>query len=215
LWHILAVGLPTDFAPPPPDEDGPGITRRALDAGAYVAVAHPAWYNLSEADVLSLGQAVQAIEIYNGISADANDRADSLYMLDVMLARGYRYTGCATDDAHFHARYHDIGRGWVEVKAEMLTREHIMAALKAGDYYSSTGPQIHDIQIKPGESILIRCSPASAIHVVGKGAPAKQTFGTNLREVELSLRGFNSPYCRVTVRDANGGRAWSNPIWFE
>ena len=27
------------------------------------------------------------------------------------------------------------------------------------------------------------------------------------------LKDFDSPCCRVTVRDARGGRAWSNPIW--
>lgn len=214
MWHILAVGLPADFAPNLDGEDGPAITRRALDTGAYVAVAHPAWYNLTEADVLSLGQDVHAIEIYNGISADANDRADSVYMLDVMLAQGYRYNACATDDAHFHLRYRDVGLGWVQVRSETLTRAGILDALKAGHYYSSTGPQIHDIQVYPGDKIIVRCSPATAVHVVGKGASAKQTFGTNLREAELSLRGFTSPYCRITVRDASGKRAWSNPIWF-
>ena len=49
LWHILAVGLPLDFAPthtpqftPIPDQEtGPEVARRAHDAGAFVAVAHP------------------------------------------------------------------------------------------------------------------------------------------------------------------------------
>ena len=41
LWHILAVGLPADFAPSFPAETGPGIAARALEAGAFVAAAHP------------------------------------------------------------------------------------------------------------------------------------------------------------------------------
>lgn len=215
LWHILAVGLPADFAPNLPDEDGPGIVRRALDSGAYVAVAHPAWYNLTETDVLSLGPDVQAIETYNGIAADQNDRADSWYMLDTMLALGHRYHGCATDDAHFHSRHHDIGRGWVEVRAEALTRDSILNALKAGHYYSTTGVQLLDVQVQGRSRITVRCSPATNVFVTGKGSLARQMHGNNLREVDISLGSFNSPYCRVTVRAADGSHAWTNPIFFD
>src|SRR5262249_48992182 len=160
LWHILAVGLPLDFTPPPEDETGPQLAARALDAGAYVAVAHPAWYNLSEEDVIALGPA-HAIEIINGISADHNDRIASNYMLDIMLARGYRYFACATDDSHFHTIHNDTMRGWVWVKSESL--ESLLAALKAGEYYSSTGPQIFDVQVYPKERVVIRCSPVNSI----------------------------------------------------
>lgn len=43
-WHFVAVGLPLDFAPLEPSERGIDIARRAHEAGAYVAFAHPAWY---------------------------------------------------------------------------------------------------------------------------------------------------------------------------
>ncbi|MFN8565692.1 MAG: hypothetical protein U0703_29595 [Anaerolineae bacterium] len=39
LWHILAVGLPHDFAPNLPGETGPLLAARALEAGAFVAAA--------------------------------------------------------------------------------------------------------------------------------------------------------------------------------
>jgi hypothetical protein len=213
LWHILAVGLPLDFAPPPAGETGPQIAARALEAGAYVAVAHPAWYGLTEADVISLGP-VHAIEVINGTSIDHNDRADSWYMLDLMVARGRRYSACATDDAHFFPERNDFMTGWVWVKSEALTPEALLDALKAGTYYSSTGPQIHDIQVVPGEKVMVRCSPAERIFVTGSGWEVVRAHGTGLRKAELSLKEITSPYCRVTVRDANGGRAWSNPIWF-
>ena len=214
LWHILAVGLPADFPSNLPDETGPQIAARALAAGAFVAAAHPAWYSLCEADVLSLGR-VHAIEIYNGTSADHNDRPDSWYMLDALSAQGHRYSACATDDAHFHPQRADVLRGWVMVKAESLTQDAILTALKRGHYYSSTGPQLLDVQVEPGERLTMRCSPAASIFVTGKGWMARQIHGNGLREAEFDLRDFRSPYARVTVRDAAGGRAWSNPIWFE
>lgn len=40
-WHILAVGLPADFARTQPGESGAGLAGRALASGAFVAAAHP------------------------------------------------------------------------------------------------------------------------------------------------------------------------------
>jgi len=214
LWHILAVGLPEEFAPNLPDETGPQIAQRALEAGAFVAAAHPAWYNLGEADVRSLGD-IHAIEIINGISADHNDRLESWYMVDRMAALGHRYSALATDDAHFHDQHADLLRGWAWVKATELTPAAILAALKAGHHYSTTGPQILDLQVFPGNRVHLRCSPVDHITVTGKGAQAVSLHGNGLIDAELSLRRWSSPYCRVTLRDRHGERAWSNNIWFE
>ncbi|WP_343422942.1 phosphotransferase [Candidatus Flexifilum breve] len=207
LWHILANGLPLDFARPTPDETGPEIAQRALATGAFVTVAHPAWYNLSEEDVISLSD-THAIEIINGISADHSDKIDSVYMLDVMLARGYRFTALATDDAHFKPDFRDTLRGWTWVKSEALTPEAILAALKRGDFYSSTGPLIHDVQVTPGETIKIRCSPCESVFVTGKGSWAAYKHGHNITEVELSIRSLKSPTavspCAMLMAGARG-----------
>jgi hypothetical protein len=210
IWHILAVGLPLDFKPNLTDEDGPGIAARALAAGAFVAVAHPAWYALSEVDVIALGD-VHAIEIINGIAADHSDRIDSWYMVDVMQDRGRHYFALATDDAHFHAKHNDLLRGWTWVKSETLDPDAILEALKRGEYYSSTGPQIHDVRIA-GDMLYVRCSPANGIFLTGKGSRSQYTHGNGMIEAEFNWRRLNSPYCRLTVRDANGGRAWTNPM---
>lgn len=212
LWHILAVGLPFDFAPPTKNETGPELAQRALAAGAFVAAAHPSWYSLTEGDILSLG-AIHAIEIYNATSADYNDRPESWHIADSLLARGHRYTTCATDDYHGRPNRYELCRGWVQVKAEQNKPEALLAALKAGAYYSSTGPEIHTIEISDN-TLYVRCSGAERIFVTGKGAKAQSAAGASLVEAELDITRFKDSYCRVTVRDANGGRAWSNPIWF-
>ena len=51
-WHILAVGLPLDFAPATPDETGADLAARALETGAFVAAAHPHHYDLTLDDIL-------------------------------------------------------------------------------------------------------------------------------------------------------------------
>ena len=213
LWHVLAVGLPQDFAIPTADETGPQIASRALEAGAFVAAAHPFWYKLTEADVLSLGN-VHAIEIFNGTAYDHNAMFDSWYMLENLLERGYRYTACATDDAHFNPERGDAMLGWVHVKSETLEPDALLEALKAGHYYSSTGPRIFDVQFLAGNRIRVRCTPAARIFITGAGYMARFAAGNGLIDTEIELNTFDSPYCRVTVRDTYGRCAWSNPIWF-
>ena len=213
IWHILAVGLPLDFAPSTETESAAALAARATAAGAFVAVAHPNWYALSEADIETLG-AVDAIEIFNGIAVDANDSADSWHIADVMLGRGQRYFAVATDDFHAKEHHSDFGRGWVWVKSTERTPEALLAALKAGAYYSSTGPEIYDVQIVPGQTAYVRCSPVERIFVTGRGSSSARAQGHGLAEAEIDLRNFSSPYCRITVRDAHGGRAWTNPIWY-
>lgn len=213
IWHILAVGLPADFAIPPEEESVAHLAQRALAAGAYVAVAHPAWYCLTERDIEKLGM-VDAIEIFNGIAFDHNDHADSWQIADIMLGRGQHYTVCATDDFHGTGARYDFKRGWVWVKSESLEPVALLAALKAGHYYSSTGPEIYDIQLFPGDKLLVHCSPANRVLFTGKGSRAVAVQGNGETQFELKLNKFDSPYGRVTVRGADGGHAWSNPIWF-
>ena len=60
------MGLPLDFAPAVPDETAARIVARALEAGAFVAAAHPHHSQLTTGDILALGS-IHAIEIFNGV----------------------------------------------------------------------------------------------------------------------------------------------------
>lgn len=219
VWHLLAVGLPRDFAPPSTGETGRDIAARAVDAGAYVAIAHPNRCVMTEQDAHTLGP-VHGVEVFNGGSYDENDRADSWSYLEVLLGRRKRYFAHAADDFHALPYRRDFGLGWIHLKSESLEPEALLGALKSGYFYSSTGPEIHDICIVPGEKITVKCSPVDSIFVSGDIARAMRMHGHGITEAEFSLEQFTSPYCRVTVRTNEGARAWSNPIalesdWFE
>jgi hypothetical protein len=207
-WHVVAAGLPLDFAPPTEGETMQDMSRRAADAGAFLAIAHPQWYGLTVEDALSLPVA-HAVEVYNHSCALECDRGDGLVVLEEALARGARLNACATDDAHFNSP--DAGGGWVMVKAEALEPELLLEALKQGEYYSSQGPQIHDVAIEGNEAV-IACSPACAIVAVGAGLGTKLVHGQDLTRASVPLEGCSGPYVRITVVDDRGRRAWSNPI---
>ena len=149
-WHILAVGLPPDFPPTRAEERGPDLARRAMEAGAFVGIAHPAWYGLTPADAEWLKGTAHAVEVYNEASAQFNDRADGWYLGDALLAEGNRMGAYAADDAHFEEGAPDAFGAWVQVRSEALEPGAILAALKAGHYYSSQGPEIREVAVGGG-----------------------------------------------------------------
>lgn len=210
-WHIIAVGLPLGFPPPDPAESGPELARRARAAGAFIGMAHPAASLLTLPDAESL-DAAHAVEVYNALSA-WEDRGDSWHLCDLLLGRGHRLSAYAADDAHFQPQDPPGCAAWVQVRAESLDPAALLAALKAGHYYASTGPEIHAIRLHDGR-VTVGCSPASRVLITG-GIPGKQVrYGHALTECSLPLDKFQaSAYIRVTVVDAAGKRAWSNPIW--
>lgn len=209
-WHILAVGLPPDFGPVP-GETGPEIARRARRAGAFIGMAHPSASLLTLDDAESL-DAAHAVEVYN-VVAGAEDRADSWHLCDVLLARGHRLSAYAADDEHFQPQDPAGRSAWVHVRAASLDPGLLLAALKDGAYYSSTGPEIHDVVVRGG-LVTVTCSAASRVLASG-GVPGKQVvLGDGLTEVTLPVGMFRT-YFRITVVDAAGGRAWTNPYWFD
>lgn len=210
-WHILSVGLPFDFAPPAEDETGPELARRARDAGAFIAIAHPHWYQLQAEDGLAL-DAAHAVELYNHTSQVNCDRGDGIVFYDDMLMRGQRLSAIATDDSHFKAD--DAFGGWVMVKAEENTPEALLAALKAGRMYASQGPEIHDIT-REGDELVITCSPAATIALLGPVSMNARQHGRNLTRARLPLTKFLGSWARVAVTDASGRRAWTSPLWLD
>ena len=179
LWHLLAVGLPSDLAPTTKDETAPDLAKRCLAAGAFLAIAHPGWYGLTKADADTI-EGAHAVEIYNHTSQIRTDRGDGGVLLDQLNAAGRRIGLCAVDDAHFHCR--DYFGGFVMVKAVDNEPEALLSSLKTGAYYSSQGPVIESVAYGE-DSVEIACSPASAVMVLGRGSRAAQRVGSDVTRV--------------------------------
>ena len=218
IWHILAVGLPPDFAPADaPDfgpvegqESGAGLALRAREAGAFVAVAHPQWGGLTLADALTI-EAAHAVEIYNHGCAVEAARGDGFHIADLMLSQGRRLTCIATDDAHFASD--DAFGGWVMVKAQENAPGPLLAALKAGHFYATQGPDLCDVRIE-GKQIVVESSAVERVIVQGHASAALCQTGRSMSQTRIELAKFaDSPWVRITVMDAAGRLAWSNPVW--
>ncbi|MCX5580083.1 CehA/McbA family metallohydrolase [Kaistia terrae] len=209
IWHMVANGLPLDFAPLAPGETAAQLAQRALDAGAFVSIAHPGWYGLTLNDALAM-PTVHAVEAFNSICDWETGRGDGNYLIDQMLDRGHHTGVIATDDAH---RYRDeVCRGWVMVKATENTPEAILAALKSGAYYASQGPSIHHMEIDAGHLNI----ETSAIHrawLVGHAARSTAVMSENFTRARLPLEKFAGRWARLIIQDHAGRRAWSNPLY--
>lgn len=218
LWHMLANGLPFDFEPPETPtfradeskETMQSLAQRAVDAGAFVSIAHPQWSGLTQDDARSMEMA-HAVEAYNHGCATGADRPDGLHTLEQLLEEGRRLDLIATDDAHFTEPDH-FG-GWVMVKARENDPDALLESLKSGSFYSSQGPEIKNIVITETE-VVVECSAVVSIFVMAQGNVAKAIHGLSMTRGVMPFERLRNPkYIRIALLDAAGRRAWSNPIW--
>ena len=211
LWHIVANGLPVDFPMAGDGETGPDMVRRAVAAGAYVTIAHPEWYCMTDEEARSLAAAgAHGVEIYNHSSALEAARGGGIATLDLLLHAGHRLHLTATDDSH-HVPGDAFG-GWVMVAADSLIAADIVVALKAGRFYASAGPDFTDITID-GTTLHVGTSPVERVILVADNHQAQFVAGADLTMANFDLASLDSEFFRIVAMDGQGRSAWSNPIW--
>ena len=214
--HFMAVGMRHGAAGRLAGlKDDPYAMAEALSGLCdYLVLAHPYWSALTTGLIARL-PAAAALEVYNHGCELEDALGSAAYVWDQLLARGGRWDGIAVDDAHW--RIEDACTARVMVKAEEPTREAVTEALQGGLFYSTTGPEILDLELpgprqvavttSPAASILFRCngSPGSGLHAAGGGA---------LTQAEHALPD-RARFVRVEVTDAAGRKAWTNPFYLD
>lgn len=197
-------------------------------AGAVAQVNHPNYrWSVAWSELLVLPDST-LMEIWNGHPTVYNDGGiDSTGHVqpsmeatwDSLLTRGKLLYGVADDDSH-HFRPQDAenpdlarpGRGWVQVRADTLSPEAILNALRRGDFYSSTGVVLRDYRASAA-AIRLEIAPAAdrryRIEFIGSGGRVLATV--NGTAAEYLIRGTEG-YVRARVMDSSGRRAWMQPI---
>jgi hypothetical protein len=115
----------------------------------------------------------------------------------------------AVDDAHYYGGIDDR-KGWVMVRADELSDEAIVSAIKKGDYFASQGPTLS--VTRDGDKITVETSPCDkiAIHSNCAWLPNRVAEGKGVTRHEYVFRN-EEKWLRVEVRDGDK-RAWSNII---
>lgn len=213
LWHIVANGLPADFPMATETETGPELVARAVAAGAYVTIAHPEWYSLTDAEARSLAEAgAHGVEIYNHSSVIGAARGGGIATLDLLLHEGHRIHATATDDSHNVPD--DAFGGWVMVAADSLSATDIVAALKAGTFFASTGPDFTELAYD-GTTLHVEAWPVERIILAADRHRAQVVTGDGLTTASFDLASLDSAFFRVIAIDAQGRSAWTNPYWMD
>ena len=165
-FHTVGIGVPEGFGVPEGSGGefaGPQTLLDAIAAAGGVGfIAHPYWSCLVAHDMLGLRNCL-GIEVYNhGCELEIAKGISSVHWDDLLL-RGERYVALGVDDGHWCGW--DYGGGFTMIRAEELSREAILQALRNGDCYASMGPLIHDLQVT-ADGVSVECTPAAAINFV-------------------------------------------------
>lgn len=209
IYHIVAVCYDT-----PPAIERDMTPARMIDAiheaGGFAILAHPEWSLNTVAQIMAPDGAsrADAAEIYNTVSDfGMSYRADSSAVLDRTALAGRAFPLVAADDAHYYTG--DQCRSWLMVKADDCSPAAIRAALRAGDFYATQGPEIHT-RIE-GDTLRVFTSPVSRInfHTSLVWTEGTVVRGYGLTEASFSLA-RRPAFVRVSVTDADGKQAWTS-----
>jgi hypothetical protein len=195
-----------------------------LAEGGAPYLCHPYWSGIEAEHYLSAPSLV-GLEIYNAGCEVAQGNGLSTVHWDNVIQAGTLAFGVATDDCHYLGQ--DSRHAWTFVSVRERSREAVIAALREGRAYSSTGPEIHAIELD-GDAVEVRCAPARTVRMRsgpwdGCSVHADRYLHPWLGEItgrapdgSITAARFDLPeywrWGRIEVDGTHGGRAWSNPF---
>jgi hypothetical protein len=223
--HVLALGVEAD--PVPPDDFAPlaDVVAWIVENKGIPYLAHTYWSGLRTSDWEGC-DGLLGIEVWNAGCELEIGRGDSAVHWDEALEAGGALFALATDDSH-HPGY-DSGFAWTMVRAAERSQDAVLEALRTGCFYSSTGPEIHDVE-HDANAVTVRCSPAQSVTLVSsrhRGARAnagRLGYPNGATILERDSAGLVTacrlekppvaPFGRIEVCDPAGRKAWTNPLW--
>jgi hypothetical protein len=207
--------------------DARDTLQKDLDAAHSVAplaqINHPTWrWQLSAKDIASV-KGGDLLEIANQHPGGNNLGAGPQFpgteeIWDEVLSQGVHVWGVASDDSHVFKRPWSSdeplpGRGWIVVRAAHLTVKDIIGAIKAGDFYASTGVELRDYQASPkliGVTIRPSGDRKYRVQFIGKnGRVFEEATGNSAL---YQVKG-DEGYVRAKITDSDGKMAWTQPVF--
>ncbi len=208
VYHILSLFHEKDPCVEKTD-DPQTCVDKIIAAGGIPVLAHPAWSLNDPAKATQL-RGIEYTEIYNTVSGKhASNRPYSGDFVDLAACRGNFYGLFASDDTHYYDG--DETTAAIMVKADSPDHADLKKAILAGDFYATTGPEVH-VKVENGR-VEVTCSPCTEINVFSNSVWARghHTVGVELTHASVALTKLDK-FVRVEVTDKDGHTAYSNFI---
>lgn len=199
------------------------VIAAANEKGFLVTYNHPTWSQQEYPDYIGL-KGLWGMEVYNHtcVCLGYEEYNDRVYQ--DLLCQGNGLFPVASDDFH-HFKHGAPAGGWVMVGAEQLEYTAVIKALEQGDFYASTGPQIHSLTLE-GTTLRLRCSEAASVTIRSHRRQAARFLpeeGNPLEEVTFDIAPWlekwateerDNAFIRLTVTDAAGRKANTRAYWY-
>ncbi len=218
--HTVGLGVRTSLIPVGGDSVEStleGNAKAVIKAGGVPFTAHPNGL---------ISRALSAAEIGSANSASIFEMCCSDYrggsgvpsteeLWDDMLTSGRKIYGVAADDAHnFRPDAPDPGSSWVMVRATALTQNAILAALRAGDFYASTGVELDDVTYNDGKLCIAISEKALFGYrtvFIGENGEVVHRDETMAPCADIGTH----KYLRARVERSDGAYGWVQPVFRE
>ena len=200
------------------------IINNVKKEGCIVSYNHPVWSLQDYEDYIGF-ENLWGIEWFNN-GCERAGYADSIKPMDDLLRKNQNVFPLATDDAHC---IEDSFGGFVMVKAEKFDYETIFNALEKGDFYSSSGPEIHELYIENG-ILTVKTSNVDFIYLSSErrfnihktstnGKLTEASFDINrylnTYALEANKESLVKPYIRITIVDKKGKKAHTRAYFID
>ena len=182
------------------------MIKRGHDQGFLVSLNHPNWSLQTAEDYLGY-EGLDFIEVYNSDCYLDGYHTDEAAYNDMMKA-GMSVHCIATDDNHNAAGFEgprtDSFGGWVMIAADKLGYTELMDALERGDFYASSGPEIHSILIDDEGILRVKCSEAERIVLITQGRRNAVVCSKDGAPITSGSFKFKEPDVRFRIRVEDG-----------
>jgi len=194
--HIGNIGGTTQQS----DTDDQDIIDDIIADSAIPIINHPtAWADPS----IDAIDGYLITELYNEYVGNSEGKFDRV------LTKNVKTFGIAADDCHDIAGVR-FNKTWVKVFANNLSLNNITDALKRGNFYSSTGPEL-TISVS-GNIISATTDSSSTIQFITNNGLVSQSTAS-VTSASYDVVG-DEVYVRIKIiRDSDSKNAWSNPIY--
>ncbi|MBP5208874.1 MAG: hypothetical protein J6330_10515 [Clostridia bacterium] len=225
-YHLNFISEDKDrdvFPPFDRDYSVDGVNKliaAANEAGFICQYNHPRWSFQSAENYRDL-KGLWAFEVFNtGCEIEMHDGwGDREY--EIICRDGKEYPAAvATDDNHNVAGdpgspYDDSFGGWTTVFSPELSYEAVFSALKRGDCYATTGPEIYSMYVEDNK-LHAKFSPACSVclRFETRRTGVLHTHGDDMTEAVFDVSGPYR-YFRLEVKDTHNNKAMTRAYTFE